>query len=132
MCREGEEWEVVVSSVEEAVQGIPVLAKENDEYRVVFWSPHRRLPAMRSVQPSTASRKEAGVVTKIADLCSIYNLRNQKVNKYGLFGGDVKISHESFFRKGMVGDWTNHMTLEMAERLDPILREKLDGSELIV
>uniref|UniRef100_A0A0E0LTG7 Sulfotransferase n=1 Tax=Oryza punctata TaxID=4537 RepID=A0A0E0LTG7_ORYPU len=83
-------------------------------------------------QPFSGAEEEAGVVTEIADLCSIDNLRNQKANKYGSFGGDVKISHESFFRKGMAGDWTNHMTLEMAERLDSILREKLDGSGLIV
>ncbi|EEE68431.1 hypothetical protein OsJ_26803 [Oryza sativa Japonica Group] len=81
-------------------------------------------------QPFSGAEEEAGVVTEIADLCSIDNLRNQKANKYGSIGG--KISHESFFRKGMAGDWTNHMTLEMAERLDSILREKLDGSGLIV
>jgi hypothetical protein len=81
-------------------------------------------------QPFSGAEEEAGVVTEIADLCSIDNLRNQKANKYGSIGG--KFSHESFFRKRMAGDWTNHMTLEMAERLDSILREKLDGSGLIV
>ncbi|EEE57513.1 hypothetical protein OsJ_07799 [Oryza sativa Japonica Group] len=41
MRREGEEeWEEVVAGAEEAVHGAPVpVAEEEEEYRVVFWSP---------------------------------------------------------------------------------------------
>ncbi|KAF0922091.1 hypothetical protein E2562_024663 [Oryza meyeriana var. granulata] len=40
MRREGEEdWEEVVSWADESVQGVRVPAEEEEEYRVVFWSP---------------------------------------------------------------------------------------------
>uniref|UniRef100_A0A0E0CPB3 Uncharacterized protein n=1 Tax=Oryza meridionalis TaxID=40149 RepID=A0A0E0CPB3_9ORYZ len=41
MRREGEEeWEEVVAGAEQAIQGAPVpVAEEEEEYRVVFWSP---------------------------------------------------------------------------------------------
>ncbi|KAF8646994.1 hypothetical protein HU200_065508 [Digitaria exilis] len=43
-----------------------------------------------------------------------------------LFG----IKNESFLRKGVAGDWSNHMTPEMAERLDKIVEDALQGSGL--
>nr|CAB3475422.1 unnamed protein product [Digitaria exilis] len=38
--------------------------------------------------------------------------------------------NESFLRKGVAGDWSNHMTPEMAERLDKIVEDALQGSGL--
>lgn len=35
-----------------------------------------------------------------------------------------------FFRKGVVGDWENHLSPEMTKRLDRIVEEKLKGSGL--
>ena len=35
-----------------------------------------------------------------------------------------------YFRKGEAGDWANHMTPDMARRLDGIIKEKLRGSGL--
>ncbi|CAN1161586.1 Cytosolic sulfotransferase 15 [Linum perenne] len=37
----------------------------------------------------------------------------------------LKNSH--FFRRGEVGDWRNHLTMEMAERIDNVTRMKLQG-----
>jgi hypothetical protein len=37
---------------------------------------------------------------------------------------------DAFFRKGVAGDWANHMTPEMAARLDGKVREKLQGTGL--
>ena len=36
----------------------------------------------------------------------------------------------SFFRLGVVGDWKNHFTDDMADRLDQLTRIKLEGSGL--
>ncbi|CAN1161017.1 Cytosolic sulfotransferase 17 [Linum perenne] len=40
----------------------------------------------------------------------------------------LKNSH--FFRRGKVGDWRNHLTSEMAERIDDVTRVKLQGTGL--
>uniref|UniRef100_A0ACD5ZPE7 Uncharacterized protein n=1 Tax=Avena sativa TaxID=4498 RepID=A0ACD5ZPE7_AVESA len=66
-----------------------------------------------------------GVVKDIVDLCSIDALKNMEVNKTG---SQMYVKNETFFRKGVAGDWSNHMTAAMAERLDKIVEEALRGS----
>ncbi|XBH77861.1 hypothetical protein VPH35_104251 [Triticum aestivum] len=65
--------------------------------------------------PFSGEEEAVGVVQAI----------NMEVNKSGSQG---PAAHESFFRKGVVGDWSNHMTLAMAERLDRIAEDALQGS----
>jgi estrone sulfotransferase len=36
-----------------------------------------------------------------------------------------------FYRKGEVGDWVNHVSQEMAEKLESIVKHKLEGSGLV-
>uniref|UniRef100_A0A0D3GXT7 Sulfotransferase n=1 Tax=Oryza barthii TaxID=65489 RepID=A0A0D3GXT7_9ORYZ len=86
-------------------------------------------------QPFSDTEEEAGTVAEIVKLCSLESLRSQKANKEGIQGVYIKFSHDSYFRKGVEGDWRNHMTPEMAEmgeHLDSIIREKLDGSGLTI
>ncbi|XBI46008.1 hypothetical protein VPH35_110350 [Triticum aestivum] len=73
----------------------------------------------------SAEEEAAGVVQAIVELCSFRSLKNMEVNKSGSQG---PAAHESFFRKGVVGDWSNHMTPTMAERLDKIVEDALQGS----
>ena len=42
----------------------------------------------------------------------------------------LELKNNAVFRKGMVGDWKNLPTLEMAMRLDQITKQKLTGSGL--
>ncbi|XP_058226096.1 cytosolic sulfotransferase 13-like [Rhododendron vialii] len=65
------------------------------------------------------------VVEEIIELCSFDKLRNLEVNKNSSCVIDLK--NDSFFRKGEVGDWRNHLTPQMVERLDQITNEKLPG-----
>ncbi|KQK05176.1 hypothetical protein BRADI_2g18500v3 [Brachypodium distachyon] len=67
----------------------------------------------------------AGVVEQIVELCSIDVLKNVEVNKNGT---QEFVKNESFFRKGVAGDWSNHMTPVMAARLDKIVEDALQGS----
>ncbi|CAM0870719.1 unnamed protein product [Alopecurus aequalis] len=78
----------------------------------------------------TAVEEAAGTPADIAKMCSIDTLRGLDANKTGKTGVFYKCPHESFFRKGVVGDWANHMTPEMACRIDAIIEDKLQGSGL--
>ncbi|XP_006659230.2 cytosolic sulfotransferase 8-like [Oryza brachyantha] len=83
-------------------------------------------------QPFTGAEEDAGAVADIVELCSLESLRSQRANREGAQGVFVKFSHESYFRKGVAGDWMSHMSPEMGERLDAILRDRLDGSGLVL
>ncbi|CAN1783425.1 Cytosolic sulfotransferase 5 [Linum perenne] len=43
---------------------------------------------------------------------------------------DLDVNNSHFFRRGEVGDWRNHLTSEMAERIDDVTRVKLQGTGL--
>jgi hydroxyjasmonate sulfotransferase len=77
--------------------------------------------------------EQHGVVEEIVKLCSFEALSSQAVNQTGgLEGanGKVFIEYSSLFRKGKVGDWVNHMSAEMGEKLDLVVEEKFKGSGL--
>uniref|UniRef100_A0ACD6A6J5 Uncharacterized protein n=1 Tax=Avena sativa TaxID=4498 RepID=A0ACD6A6J5_AVESA len=80
--------------------------------------------------PFTAAEEAAGTPADIAEMCSIDALRSLDVNKSGNNGLFVMFGRQTFFRKGVVGDWVNHMTPEMARRIDAIVDGKLRGSGL--
>ncbi|CAH8356379.1 unnamed protein product [Eruca vesicaria subsp. sativa] len=76
----------------------------------------------------TEEEKQSGTVEKILELCSIGNLSNLEANKSGT--SSCGIAHQAFFRKGGVGDWKNHLTDDMARKLDEMVEKKLEGSGL--
>jgi len=55
-----------------------------------------------------------------------FELKNMEVNKSG--GNQAGVRNEAYFRKGSSGDWRNHLTPEMATRLDKIVEDALQGS----
>lgn len=77
--------------------------------------------------PISQEEETAGVVDEILGLCSFDRLRNLEVNKSGTWWTRT---NQIFFRNGKVGDWKNHLTNEMAERLDQITKQKFHGSGL--
>ncbi|KAL8054209.1 hypothetical protein ABFX02_05G123900 [Erythranthe guttata] len=70
-----------------------------------------------------------GVVEEISKLCSFGNLKNLEVNKNG-YVMDGVLKNSTFFRKGEVGDWTNYLSCEMAERMKKLMEIKFEGSGL--
>ncbi|KAL2236116.1 cytosolic sulfotransferase 15 [Sesamum indicum] len=79
--------------------------------------------------PFSAEEENQGMIEQISRLCSFENLKNLEVNKSGYFIGSIKNS--SFFRKGEVGDWVNHLTPAMAERVKNLTETKFQGSGLV-
>jgi len=75
--------------------------------------------------PFTEEEEATGVVRDIVELCSIGVLKNVEANKSG---AQKYVENEAFFRKGIAGDWSNHMTPVMAARLDGIVEDALQGS----
>lgn len=78
--------------------------------------------------PFSEEEEKKGVVEEMAGFCSMKNLRDLNVNKEGNWNGVV--ANSSFYRKGEVGDWRNHLSDSMAKRVEKILEEKLIGSGL--
>jgi hydroxyjasmonate sulfotransferase len=75
--------------------------------------------------PFSEEEVTKGVVEEIVKLCSFDKLTSLNVNKKK---NDVRAPNHMFFRKAIVGDWQNHMTDEMAAKLDEIIKEKFEDS----
>ncbi|KAF6992163.1 hypothetical protein CFC21_009183 [Triticum aestivum] len=75
--------------------------------------------------PFSGAEEDAGVVDDIVKLCSFGHLKNLEANKTGNLNPMLPIPRDALFRKGVAGDWANHMTPEMARRLDEIVADKL-------
>ncbi|KFK36076.1 hypothetical protein AALP_AA4G074200 [Arabis alpina] len=78
--------------------------------------------------PFSEEEQDSGDVDKILELCSLGNLSSLEINKTGKTY--TKMHHSSFFRKGEVGDWKNHLTPEMEKKIDDIVEEKFKDSGL--
>ncbi|KAH7516136.1 hypothetical protein FEM48_Zijuj10G0103100 [Ziziphus jujuba var. spinosa] len=78
--------------------------------------------------PFSPQEEENGVVEDILRLCSFETLSNLEVNKNGKLSSGM--DNKAFFGRGEVGDWMDHLTAEMAQELDSIIRQKLNGSGL--
>ncbi|CAL5442432.1 unnamed protein product [Camellia sinensis] len=67
-----------------------------------------------------------GTTEKIVNLRSFENLSNLDVNKTRKHcpGSAVEMDSNRYFRKGKIGDWKNHLTVEIAEEMDWITEQK--------
>ncbi|KAM3372884.1 hypothetical protein ACQJBY_019671 [Aegilops geniculata] len=91
----------------------------------------RRLATFLGV-PLTEEEERAGVAEEVARMCSFETLTGLEVNQVGgvSHGNRVHVDNSVFYRKGGVGDWANHMSREMGDKLHRIVQDKLQGSGL--
>ncbi|KAG1355196.1 Cytosolic sulfotransferase 16 [Cocos nucifera] len=81
--------------------------------------------------PFTVDEEKEGGVEGIIRLCAFENLRHLEVNKIGRTEMVIgSVDNSLFFRRGVVGDWVNHLTPEMARRLEETTASKFRGSGL--
>lgn len=75
--------------------------------------------------------QDAGVDRKIVEICAMESLSGLEMNRSGMTNFTEKdVPNNIFFRRGVVGDWRNHLTPEMARRIDEITEIKFKGSGL--
>ncbi|KAJ8644562.1 hypothetical protein MRB53_006310 [Persea americana] len=79
--------------------------------------------------PFSLEEERRGIIEKIQRLCSFENLTSLDVNKSG--NTRIGIKTENYFRRGVVGDWVNHLTAEMIERLDQLTLQKFGCFDLV-
>jgi len=116
------------------------LSKRNPSSSRVLFLKYEEMMAqparhVRKLAEFTEEEESGGVVEEVVRLCSFQNLKDLPVNTHGVsgqIGAAVAnpFKNSLWFRSGKVGDWENHLTQEMARRLDCIVEEKLKGSGL--
>ncbi|XP_028753070.1 cytosolic sulfotransferase 15 [Neltuma alba] len=78
--------------------------------------------------PFNVEEEANGVIQNIIDLCSFGKMKDLEVNKTGKY---LQMSeNKDFFRKGEVGDWVNHFSPWMEEKLSEVIEEKFGDSGL--
>jgi hypothetical protein len=83
--------------------------------------------------PFDAEEEEAGAVDAIVRLCSFEQMASLGATKNGkteLVVGTVE--NNWFFRRGLVGDWENHLPPETARKIDAISEARFKDSGLRV
>ncbi|KAF8039199.1 hypothetical protein BT93_B1678 [Corymbia citriodora subsp. variegata] len=78
--------------------------------------------------PFSEDELRDGTVDDILRLCSFDSLSGLEVNMSGKLASGEE--NKAFFRRGEVGDWVNYLSVDMAERIDRVVEEKLHGSGL--
>ncbi|XP_041351331.1 sulfotransferase family cytosolic 1B member 1-like [Gigantopelta aegis] len=70
-------------------------------------------------------------IEKLAEHCSFKNMKANPCVNYSWYEGWIyKKEHEEFMRKGIIGDWKNFMTDEMAKQMDDLVARELKGTGL--
>lgn len=83
--------------------------------------------------PFTEEEVKSGVDQEVVRLCSFKSLSDLDINRNGgaeRAEGKIFIAYSALFRQGKTGDWVNHMSKDMGEKLDRLVEDKFKGSGL--
>ncbi|KAF3434243.1 hypothetical protein FNV43_RR25346 [Rhamnella rubrinervis] len=80
--------------------------------------------------PFSKQEEDEGLIEEISRLCSLRNLKSLDINKRGLNKLNLPVS--AYFRKGEVGDYANHLTPSMVQKLNKVVLQKFAGSGLVL
>nr|GME15933.1 cytosolic sulfotransferase 12-like [Ipomoea batatas] len=129
VCNTGPFWDHVLEHWKESLENPEkVLFFKYEEMKKEPEDHLRRMAAFLGC-PFSEEEEDCGLVSGILRLCSFERLSNLEVNK-SVVNGAIGVENGVFFRKGKVGDWRNHLTDEMATKLDQIVEEKFKGTRL--
>lgn len=121
-------WDNVLGYWKESLkrpQKVLFLMYEDLKEDIIFQM--KRLAEFMSL-PFSLEEESEGVIEDISRLCNFNNMRELAANKTGK--SYRQFENKTFFRRGEVGDWINHFTPDMVERLNKVIEEKLGGSGL--
>jgi hypothetical protein len=77
--------------------------------------------------------EDGGAVDAIVRLCAFDRMCGLEATKSGRTELAIgAVENTIFFRRGVVGDWANHLSPETARRIDDITRSKFGGSGLTI
>ncbi|XP_071724494.1 cytosolic sulfotransferase 5-like [Rutidosis leptorrhynchoides] len=96
------------------------------KYEELKKQPHENLKKLAEFLgcPFSLEEEENGDVENILKFCSFENLSNMEINVSGKLS--IGIENKIYFRPGLVGDYVNHLSPEMIQRLDQITQEKFN------
>ncbi|KAM0882816.1 hypothetical protein ACQ4PT_032035 [Festuca glaucescens] len=84
-------------------------------------------------RPFGAEEEEASSVDAIIRLCSLDHMAGLKATKSGTTEIVLRaVDNSSFFRRGVVADWVNHLSPKTARKIDAIPEARFRGSGLRV
>ncbi|XP_037428450.1 cytosolic sulfotransferase 7-like [Triticum dicoccoides] len=125
-CLVGPQWRHVVEYWEASLSRRNVLFLRYEE---MLRDPVGNLRTMAEFMGCAFSpgEEERGVPQAIVELCSLEKLKNVEASRGG--GRTVDgIKADAYFRKGVAGDWSSHMTPEMGKMVDEAVEDGLRGS----
>uniref|UniRef100_A0ACD5TAE0 Uncharacterized protein n=1 Tax=Avena sativa TaxID=4498 RepID=A0ACD5TAE0_AVESA len=93
----------------------------------------RRLAEFVGCPFSLEEQEEGGAVDAIVKLCSFEHMISLQATMCGKTDAVIgAVDNSWFFRRGVVADWQNHLSLETARKIDAITEARFKGTGLLV